>query len=209
MSSAATRRRVLPATSRGRTFASSALAWAAERSFFAPPGISSSSRCVQLGDLAGVLLAELSGAGRPAPAAPSSLVIGHHRTQPGHPGADQGDGVGVGGVGLAALTGREDPYLGPTASAGRRRPPRRRRAAGCAMCRPIPLQPSIAHTRSGRSRPTSRAHRGEPGRVGGEPAATEDRLVGGHHLDRDRPLVRVHPDHDPLLLSCSAIAATS
>ena len=46
ISSAATRRRVLPATSRGRTVASSALAWAADRSFFAPPGISSSSsRC--------------------------------------------------------------------------------------------------------------------------------------------------------------------
>jgi len=44
MSSAATRRRALPATSRGRTPASRALAWAAERSFFAPPGISSSSR---------------------------------------------------------------------------------------------------------------------------------------------------------------------
>jgi hypothetical protein len=34
---------VLPATSRGRTVASSALACAADRSFFAPPGISSSS----------------------------------------------------------------------------------------------------------------------------------------------------------------------
>jgi hypothetical protein len=38
-SSAATRRLVLPAASRGRTLASRALAWAAERSFFAPPGM--------------------------------------------------------------------------------------------------------------------------------------------------------------------------
>lgn len=43
MSSAATRRRVLPTASRGRTLASSASAWAADRSRFAPPGISSSS----------------------------------------------------------------------------------------------------------------------------------------------------------------------
>ena len=39
-------RRVLPAVSRGRTFPSSTLACAADRCFFAPPGISSSSsRC--------------------------------------------------------------------------------------------------------------------------------------------------------------------
>ena len=43
MSSAATRRRVFPARSRGRTVASSFLAWAADRSRLAPPGISSSS----------------------------------------------------------------------------------------------------------------------------------------------------------------------
>ena len=32
--------------------------------------------------------------------------------------------------------------------------------------------------------------------VGGEAATIQDGFVGGHHLDRDRPLVRVHPDHD-------------
>jgi hypothetical protein len=43
-------------------------------------------------------------------------------------------------------------------------------------------------------------HRGEPGLIRGVSAATDHRLVGGHHLDRGRPLVRVHPDHDPLCL---------
>src|SRR4030095_5557716 len=33
-------------------------------------------------------------------------------------------------------------------------------------------------------------------RVGVETTPAEDGLVGGHHLDRDRPLVRVHADHD-------------
>jgi hypothetical protein len=37
------RRRVLPATSRGRTVASNTFACAADRSFFAPPGISSNN----------------------------------------------------------------------------------------------------------------------------------------------------------------------
>ncbi|WP_375504910.1 hypothetical protein [uncultured Jatrophihabitans sp.] len=31
--------------------------------------------------------------------------------------------------------------------------------------------------------------------VGGEPAAVENCLVAGHHLDRRRPFVRVDPDH--------------
>jgi hypothetical protein len=43
ISSAASRRRVLPAMSRGRVVASSARACAADRNCFAPPGISSSS----------------------------------------------------------------------------------------------------------------------------------------------------------------------
>jgi hypothetical protein len=38
-------------------------------------------------------------------------------------------------------------------------------------------------------------HLGEPVPIGAEPATTQDCLVGGHHLDRDRPLVRIHPDH--------------
>ena len=43
-------------------------------------------------------------------------------------------------------------------------------------------------------------HRGEPGLVGGIPATAEDQLVVGHHLDGDRPLVWIHPNHNPLLL---------
>jgi len=39
-------------------------------------------------------------------------------------------------------------------------------------------------------------HRAIPGEVGGIAAATQDRLVAGHHLDRGRPLMRIHPnDH--------------
>ena len=46
ISSPASRRRVRPAISRGRTVASRARAWAADRTFVAPPGvIPSSSRC--------------------------------------------------------------------------------------------------------------------------------------------------------------------
>ncbi len=37
------------------------------------------------------------------------LLVVDHRSQPRHPGVDQGDGVSVGGIGLAALPGREDP----------------------------------------------------------------------------------------------------
>ena len=39
----------------------------------------------------------------------SELLIVDHRSQPRHPGADQGDGVSVSGIGLAALAGGEDP----------------------------------------------------------------------------------------------------
>ncbi len=37
------------------------------------------------------------------------LFVVDHRPQPAHPGADQRDGVRVGGIGLAALAGGEDP----------------------------------------------------------------------------------------------------
>ena len=43
INSAPTRRRALPAASRGRTDASRTFAWAADRSFFAPPGMSCSN----------------------------------------------------------------------------------------------------------------------------------------------------------------------
>lgn len=40
------------------------------------------------------------------------LLAIDHRSQPTHPGADQGHGMGVGGVDLATLSGREDPGPG-------------------------------------------------------------------------------------------------
>ena len=43
-------------------------------------------------------------------------------------------------------------------------------------------------------------HRGKTGLAGGETTAPEDGLIPAHHLDRGRPLVRVHPDHDTLCL---------
>jgi hypothetical protein len=52
-------------------------------------------------------------------------------------------------------------------------------------------------------------HRGEPGLIGAEPTTAQDRLVGGHHLDRDRPLVRVHSDHDPFCLLLHALSRCS
>jgi len=38
---------------------------------------------------------------------------------------------------------------------------------------------------------------GEPSNIGAEPAMPQDLFVGFHHLDGDRPFVRVHTDHDP------------
>src|ERR1700712_5510653 len=52
-------------------------------------------------------------------------------------------------------------------------------------------------------------HRGEPGLIGAEPATPDDGLVSGHHLDRDRPLVWVHPDHDPICLLLHAPSRSS
>ena len=176
MSSAATRRRVLPATSRGRTSARSALAWAAERSFFAPPGISSSSRWCSWDDDAGVVLTQ-----GPAPVDQDpqhrELFVVDDRTQSGHPDPDQRDGVGVGGVGLAALTGREDP--GPRRQlrwhvddllAGSQQPHRDVMADPvAALDRPHPVlgdRPELVDVID---------HRGEPGLIGAEPATARSR----------------------------------
>jgi hypothetical protein len=54
------------------------------------------------------------------------------------------------------------------------------------MRRPMPLQPS---DRPDPVRPPLQIlqHRPVPGQVSGEPAATQDKLVTIHHLDRDRP----------------------
>jgi hypothetical protein len=58
ISSAATRRRALPAASRGQTRASSALAWAADSASLAPPGMSPGQQLMQLGDHPGVAFAQ-------------------------------------------------------------------------------------------------------------------------------------------------------
>jgi hypothetical protein len=61
---------------------------------------------------------------------------------------------------------------------------------GAALDRPDPLRPPAGVGQQG----------GEPLSIGGEPAATKNLLAGGHDLDRDRALVRVHPDHNPRLV---------
>jgi len=61
---------------------------------------------VQLGSHPGVVLAQ-GAATVDQQTQHGQLLVIDHRPQPGHPGADQGDGVRVGGVGLAALTGGE------------------------------------------------------------------------------------------------------
>ena len=114
-SSAATWRRVLPATSRGRTVGSSA--WPALRTGPSSPRRGSARA-------AGGAAARPSGCGpdparrggRPAAAARRLLVI-DHRPQAGHPDADHRDRVGVDRVGLAALSGantraRADSFAG-------------------------------------------------------------------------------------------------
>jgi hypothetical protein len=123
------------------------------------------------------------------------LIVGDHRSKPSHPSPDQRDGVRVRGVGLAALPGREHP-----------RPSRHPRwhvdnlltvseqphrdvpaDAVASLDGPDPVRPSLHEL----------GHRLEPGHVGAEPTTVEDRLIGGHHFDRHRPFVRIHPDHDP------------
>ncbi len=120
------------------------------------------------------------------------LVVGDG-AQPAHADADQGDGVGVGVVGLAALAGGEDPH--PRGQLGRHVQDllTQRQEAGhdvpadalAALDRPGPLGPTVRVLHQG----------GEPGLVGGEPAVPDDLLGRCHDLDRDRALVRVHPDH--------------
>ncbi|OLT36729.1 hypothetical protein BJF82_14355 [Kytococcus sp. CUA-901] len=108
-SSAAWALRTLPAGVVGRTFLSSSLAWAADRDRLAPPGMSSRRSVVQLAHLAGVLGPQ-GGAPVHAHAQHLQLLVVDDWAQPGHADSDQGDGVGVGGVGLAALAGGEDPH---------------------------------------------------------------------------------------------------
>jgi hypothetical protein len=61
---------------------------------------------------------------------------------------------------------------------------------GTALDRPDPV-PELADVTP---------HHGKPVPIGAIPATPEHRLVDAHHLDRHRPFVRVHPDHDPRLV---------
>ena len=161
-----------------------------------PAGDQLEQQLVQLGDHPGVVLAQR--------AAPVDQHPQHRRAARRRPP----DAARPSGCRPARRSGRRwrrscgpdrsrTPASAPTASAAHRRPARRRRAAACATCRPIPLQPSIAQTRSGhRPDVASASRRTRPRRC--RTGRHRGRLVGGHHLDRDRPLVRVHPDHDPL-----------
>ena len=110
---------------------------------------------MQLGDHPGVVLTQGPAAVDQDPQHRELLVV-DHRTQPGHPGADQRDRVGVGGVGLAALAGREDP--GPRRQLRRdvddllaigQQPQRDVAAdAAAALDRPDPVRPPLAGTSS-------------------------------------------------------------
>ncbi|HEY5358041.1 MAG TPA: hypothetical protein VIJ82_10240 [Streptosporangiaceae bacterium] len=176
-------RRALPAASLGRTLASRALAWAADRAFFAQP--------VQLADHAGVVLAQGSPPVSQDPQHRELLVI-DGRAQPLHAGRGQRDRVRVGGIGLAALPCREQPRAGRQLgwhihhmlTIGQK-PVRDVPADALAsLNRPHPLRPV----------PGLRQHRRIPGGVGGMPALASDGLIAGHDLDRGSALVRVHPD---------------
>ena len=124
-----------------------------------------------------------------------------------HAHADQGDRVGVGVVGLAALPGGEDPYP--------RRQLRRHVHHGLALgdeaLRDMAADPLTALDRPYSVRPGRDVgqHRGESLGIGGEPATTGDLLVACHHLDGHRPLVRVHADHDAVVVIHAALPSSS
>jgi hypothetical protein len=119
---------------------------------------------------------------RPTPTPHRELLVVDHRPQPGHPDADQRDRVRVGGVGLAALTGGEDPGAGGQLGwdvddllvVGEQTVGGAVADAGAAFDRPYPVRPLLAVAQ----------HRGVALSVGAEPATTVDDLVGRHHLDR-------------------------
>ena len=66
---------------------------------------------VQLGDHPGVVLTQGPTAVDQHPKHRELLVV-HDRSQAGHPGPDRRHRMRIGGVGLAALAGREDPRHG-------------------------------------------------------------------------------------------------
>lgn len=136
---------------------------------------------MELADHAGVVLAQSASAvGKDSD--DDQLLVVCDRSEPGHSGADKGDGVRVGSVGLASLTGGEHPRPGGqlrrdvdhlfTASqeAGGDVPA----DALAPFDGPCPLGP-LMHVPG---------HRFEAVAVGGEPACAQDGFVGTHHLDR-------------------------
>ncbi len=143
-SSAATRRLVLPAMSRGRTPASSAFAWAADRSFFAPPGTArvadgAAERSPECGPHPAI------GAGRPGPATRPTArrrlpdADRPSESRPARPSARRWRRS-------CGLDRSRTPAPAPTASAARRPPARRLKAAvprrgGRFRCSPRPPRP--------------------------------------------------------------------
>jgi len=140
------------------------------------------------------------------PGALDELLVIDHRPQPGHPSTDQGHGVGVGGVGLVALPGREDPsasrelrwHVHDFLAIGQQSQRDMAADPAAALDRPHPVGPPV-HVLQ---------HRAVAGDIGAEPAAAQDLLLGVHHLDRHRPLVRIHPDHDRLCMLLHAVLPT-
>jgi hypothetical protein len=147
---------------------------------------------VQLGDHPGVVVAERATAVDQDPQ-DSELFVIDHRPQSGHPGADQGDRVRIGGVGLAALPGREHPgargqpgwHIDDLLAVGEQPVGDVLADAGAALDGPDPIPPPSALAQ----------HRGVAVTIGAEPATTVNGLLRGHYLDRCRAFVRVHPDH--------------
>ncbi|MFN8079799.1 MAG: hypothetical protein U0Q19_09540 [Kineosporiaceae bacterium] len=124
----------------------------------------------------------------------AELLVAHERPQAGHPHPDQGHRVRVGGVGLAALPG--DGFHPGSGEDLRRDVHDVLHGLGQALG-DVPADPGAALDRPDPLAPLGDviAHLPEALDVGGEPPTAQDGLVGCHHLDRDRPLVRVHSDH--------------
>jgi hypothetical protein len=147
----------------------------------APPRDQLKQQLVQLGDHPGVVLAQRAASVDQDPQHRELLVV-DHRPQSSHASADQGDGVGIGGVGLAALPGGEDPGAGgqlgwdvdDLLAVGQQAVGDVLADAGATLDSPDPLPPLLAVTQ----------HRRVSVTVGAEPTTTGDGLVGGHHLDR-------------------------
>jgi hypothetical protein len=169
-----------------------------DRSFFAPPGRSSSSNACGW-DTCGCVLHRALCGGRPASAAPRA---GHRRppvaarpsgSRPAPPSARRWRrSCGPDRSRTPAhLPTTADSFGGTSTTSC---------PVGQEPHRDVPADPVAPFDRPDTVRPPLHvlAQRPEAGDVGAEPATADDRFVGGHHLDRHRPLVRVHPDHDPL-----------